>query len=613
MPATTGPGGVKWGWSLGENGIKADLDANWQLLDGLRASAWINVRDYGAVGDGVTDDSAAIQAACEDARLLVANDPSGGDRVSKKTIYFPAGVYLITQSECILPSTFTLKGRGYRLIGDGTGQTTIWFKPTSGSRILIHNNNAFLSSDVRDITFRSDSNLNTFYKALSEQPAGAVQRWSFERVEWGGAWGKGFELYGNNNNSEYRWEDCGVGGEMGTFLYTPPSISSDQHLNFWFDCMKFWPTVGAPSTNCFCELNLGGSVVIDKSDFSGLQSGTLFKLKGSSHAQGVCHFACNNTRFELKSDNVKVLDCEWPQGVVSFNKCDFSSQRPTYSQDTEAFGFTDTNVGGASAIFDGCSLIGSFRFITASDDFRYKKHAAFIGCNFQQVDIFDAIKYTSPTNSGGRRPVEFRNCRGSGTGMNTQTSWAASTAYTVGTQRRSGSNLFEVVTAGTSGSTAPTGKGSSIADGSVVWKWVRAEPSCYANDAIVNGLSSWNPAGLARRVVSFKGATAGLPSAGGTLNIILPVNAVMVRAYLFSPAGAVTSLAVADYTIRNEQDTPTVFANISSTPASAGFSAEWNGFFPVGTDIKKRSLILAAAAGVDQINTGAFAIVEYIA
>jgi hypothetical protein len=56
----------------------------------MLVGAPINVKDFGAVGDGVTDDQAAINAA-----FLAAQNQGYGD------IYFPPGIYYITQGACL--------------------------------------------------------------------------------------------------------------------------------------------------------------------------------------------------------------------------------------------------------------------------------------------------------------------------------------------------------------------------------------------------------------------------------------------------------------------------------------------------------------------------------
>jgi glucan 1,3-beta-glucosidase len=74
-----------------------------------------NVKDYGARGDGVTDDTAAINAA------INAGNPCNRGCVSTTTtpalVYFPAGTYLISSS--IYPAYFT------QLIGDAASPPTL--------------------------------------------------------------------------------------------------------------------------------------------------------------------------------------------------------------------------------------------------------------------------------------------------------------------------------------------------------------------------------------------------------------------------------------------------------------------------------------------------------
>lgn len=62
----------------------------------------INVRDFGAVGDGVADDTAALNAA------MNAPRPSGS---SAKTVYIPDGVYRVTNTVAFPTSRITLQGQ----------------------------------------------------------------------------------------------------------------------------------------------------------------------------------------------------------------------------------------------------------------------------------------------------------------------------------------------------------------------------------------------------------------------------------------------------------------------------------------------------------------------
>jgi hypothetical protein len=82
------------------------------LLD--HTEGWINVKSHGAVGDGVTDDTAAIQAAVD-----AAYTAGGG------TVFAPRGTYKIT-------GTLTMK-ENVRLMGAGTDQRVL-----TGGTVFLH-------------------------------------------------------------------------------------------------------------------------------------------------------------------------------------------------------------------------------------------------------------------------------------------------------------------------------------------------------------------------------------------------------------------------------------------------------------------------------------------
>ena len=76
----------------------------------------INVRDFGAKGDGKTDDTeaigAAVKAACE--RRLIPQHPKYNYFVSLVEVYFPSGHYLV--SDTIDISYVKLRGENYAAI-----------------------------------------------------------------------------------------------------------------------------------------------------------------------------------------------------------------------------------------------------------------------------------------------------------------------------------------------------------------------------------------------------------------------------------------------------------------------------------------------------------------
>ena len=85
-------------------------------------SASVSVKDFGAVGDGVTDDTSAIQAAVDAAELLVLKRHYGG-----VSVVFPSGAYLITSTITIEESNIPSGGgrNGITLVGEGKSCSSI--------------------------------------------------------------------------------------------------------------------------------------------------------------------------------------------------------------------------------------------------------------------------------------------------------------------------------------------------------------------------------------------------------------------------------------------------------------------------------------------------------
>src|SRR5712691_3020982 len=79
----------------------------------------INVRDFGAKGDGCADDNLPIQAAID--AIIGKRDigPPLASKVPSAPLYFPAGVYNTTVSLRILGA------QGFHLIGDGPDLTRL--------------------------------------------------------------------------------------------------------------------------------------------------------------------------------------------------------------------------------------------------------------------------------------------------------------------------------------------------------------------------------------------------------------------------------------------------------------------------------------------------------
>ena len=112
----------------------------------MSATGWFNVKDYGATGDGSTNDATDIDQA-----VTAAQTAGGG------VVYFPAGHYLYNGTGIVNNPASNVTQHLF-LLGDGRGASTLDFTACSNAQcVLLDNQNAVGSgrndgSGVRDLT-----------------------------------------------------------------------------------------------------------------------------------------------------------------------------------------------------------------------------------------------------------------------------------------------------------------------------------------------------------------------------------------------------------------------------------------------------------------------------
>ena len=119
-----------------------DTIINYTLFDGLKEKMKVDVKDFGAKGDGITDDTEAIQNAIN----FVGGYHWAGSledtfkTIKGGTVVIPAGKYKIT-STIFLPPYITIEGQGN---GYGLAQTSKDFDLTNVGSVII--------ADINDTT-----------------------------------------------------------------------------------------------------------------------------------------------------------------------------------------------------------------------------------------------------------------------------------------------------------------------------------------------------------------------------------------------------------------------------------------------------------------------------
>lgn len=231
----------------------------------------VSVKDFGAVGDGVTDDTAAIQAAVNAAEANRNNE-----------IVFPVGNYVIT-------STIVIRG-GIRLIGQGamgaqTGQGTVLTHNVNTVNMLVWDGNGVAAYGVGGGIFNMQCVKGTGFsggdaiKLLATSDNYRPGEFTIENVlVWqgnGGNWSRGLHVDGTAANTpgskgvrsikmdKFRVGDCSVNNEYIYLNQAVHVVSEYLQIDTGSGTGTCGMTIAADSDNIVLNgLILNGNLII---------------------------------------------------------------------------------------------------------------------------------------------------------------------------------------------------------------------------------------------------------------------------------------------------------------------------------------------------------------
>jgi Pectate lyase superfamily protein len=243
----------------------------------------VSVKDYGALGDGVADDTAAIQAA-----INAVITPNGGG------LFFPTGTYKIT-AKLVIPFS-----SGWRIFGQSRIGTRIK-QFTANTRIFSFESENTHSFEISSLTF----DWNTAQPAANTQAialffgTGAVSAgtgmyyWQVRNC----TFARGFRgIASDTVNSPPLWgvniANCEHDGSMsGAFYRATPSPSIGQPNICIENCL--FRAQGASEE----IINISSGYLITLSNLEFLNGGPTYRLMQLSTCQSVTLIACKSENY----------------------------------------------------------------------------------------------------------------------------------------------------------------------------------------------------------------------------------------------------------------------------------------------------------------------------
>lgn len=322
----------------------------------------LEARDYGVVGDGVTDDTAAIRSLFQAAALWTSNAKTG----QKATIHFPAGEFIITANNVFADLT-TASNIGLNVVGAGmsatrfklvTGGAPMWFYDNGTTRrwnYVTISDCAFTTDGPSGAGVTEASQHGGFAKITS---TGHEQFFKFFRCHFVGPWDTLIQTEGTGNADQIGLFACKVQDVYGHVMYinNPQSVIHEWYNVTATRLYGHGFTVG-PNGGGDVKL-VGGSWIL-----MGIAADTtpryLFNVPtaGSGIGGGNGTFAAWGIKTETHLPHMRLAITPPASEVrVSFRDCNLWTTAPAVDST-----YSPVHVGRRGhVIFDGCTLPGNF-------------------------------------------------------------------------------------------------------------------------------------------------------------------------------------------------------------------------------------------------------------